>query len=578
MKRKRNSGWMRLGWVVLCAAIANCSTSATLGIEQTSSISTGEAGSDAPIESLPDASTPEGAAPVKIPAFCAQYPRPLPIGGWESTAVFYGSNGKLEYASDADGNRIPDFSYAGYGSGAAIPSVPELVYVEGNGGDVDNTFDDTPRIQAAIDAVAQRPLGASGFRGAVVLGAGLYRIAGIIKLNRDGIVLRGVGHRGDWSTDTVLLAVGGSQSPRIVLGSGVDNGWSDEVPGSRTNIVTPFVSVGARAFEVADASGLGAGDNVIVVHPVTNAWLTAVHWGDTGSDPPWTVDVGPITYNRRVVAKSGNRITLDAPIFNHLDGRLTQSFVFKTYRTNIVSHVGIENLMVDTEYSLQNVESHPLDAIDIIGAEDSFIRDTSTYRFVYAGVRIQNGVRITLSNVEARQPLALRSAGRMVNFALDVRAQLVLFSGCRAEGGRHHFEANGPLSSSGDVFHRSTSEALEYEESSGGLRLFSQGLLYDNVEEIGQGKAQLGCVAEVGLPAAHGWAAVHSVLWNYHFDRSLGSVEKPPTGQNYAIGAGPFSSPIGTCSNVVPGFIEQNEGPLRQESLYEAQLCDRLQR
>jgi hypothetical protein len=70
--------------------------------------------------------------------------------------------------------------------------------------------------------------------------------------------------------------------------------------------------------------------------------------------------------------------------------------------------------------------------------------------------------------------------------------------------------------------------------------------------------------------------AVHSVLWNCRFDRGHGYVEKPPTGQNYAIGRGWLAGKIGTCANAMSGFIEQNSGPLRQESLYEAQLCDRL--
>ena len=33
---------------------------------------------------------------------------------------------------------------------------------------------------------------------------------------------------------------------------------------------------------------------------------------------------------------------------------------------------------------------------------------------------------------------------------------------------------------------------------------------------------------------------------------------------------------IGACGDMPSGFIEQNDMPLRQASLYEAQLCDRL--
>jgi hypothetical protein len=131
------------------------------------------------------------------------------------------------------------------------------------------------------------------------------------------------------------------------------------------------------------------------------------------------------------------------------------------------------------------------------------------------------------------------------------------------------------MSSSGNVFLRCQSETQD-DETSGALRLWSQGILYDNVTENGVGSAKLGCTEEPGLAKSHGWSAVHSVLWNYRFDRSSGSVDKPPTAQNYAIGRGPLASRIGTCDAAADGFVEQKDATLRQESLYEAQLCDRL--
>src|SRR5512134_2534880 len=63
--------------------------------------------------------------------------------------VYPGSDGKLVYVPDEQGNTIPDFSHAGYGGGGSpIPSVPvrETVWpVVG---------DNTANIQAAIDKVS----------------------------------------------------------------------------------------------------------------------------------------------------------------------------------------------------------------------------------------------------------------------------------------------------------------------------------------------------------------------------------------------------------------------------------------
>jgi len=61
--------------------------------------------------------------------------------------------------------------------------------------------DDTASIQTAINAVAAMPLGADGFRGAVLLNAGSYDINTQLTIGASGIVLRGVGRK--WSQSTV---------------------------------------------------------------------------------------------------------------------------------------------------------------------------------------------------------------------------------------------------------------------------------------------------------------------------------------------------------------------------------------
>jgi hypothetical protein len=587
------------GFALGSAFAAACSTSATLGVQLNATTSDGgrvpDAG-DATVASdgevpLPDGEVPPETAddarvqddaasdgsPRVLPMLCDNYPRTAPPGGWESKAVFYGSDNKLLYAVDAEGNRIPDFSYAGYEYGADPPAIPQAVYVDaGRGFFMNMGGDDTARIQAAIDQVGARPAGPDGFRGAVVLGTGVFTLGGPIYVNKSGVVLRGSGHGADGATSTILLATGGNPSARVVLGSGLDNGWTDEIPGTRTSITTTVVAVGSRTFQVADAGRLMFGDNIIIVHALTPAWLAAVDGGNTGSDPAWTADLGPITFNRRVVGRRGNELTLDAPIFNRLDASLSPSYLYLTRRTNIVSHVGIENVWVDTTYQSNDIERHAANSIDVVGAEDAWIRDVTTIHFAYAGVRIQNGVRITIDHVDANDPMANRQPGRMHNFALDARAQLVLVTQSHAQNGRHHFFANSAMNSSGNVILRSSSQSNMDDESTGSIGPFSQGLLFDNVAETGGGSAALGCTTEVGLANAHGWSAAHSVLWNYHFDRGHGAAEKPPTGQNYAIGRGPLSGKIGACVNTTEGFVEQNVGPLRQESLYEAQLCDRL--
>ena len=105
-----------------------------------------------------------------------------------TSLVYPGAGGKLVYVPDSLGNKIPDFSNAGYkGGGVAIPyvTIKETVWpVRG---------DNSTNIQAAIDRVSSLPLDASGFRGTVLLKMGYYNLEKPLYIKASGVVLRGEG-------------------------------------------------------------------------------------------------------------------------------------------------------------------------------------------------------------------------------------------------------------------------------------------------------------------------------------------------------------------------------------------------
>src|SRR4029077_13355080 len=89
-----------------------------------------------------------------------------------TSKIYPGPDGTLVYAADDQGNTIHDASHAGYGGGGvSIPTVAVKETIWPVAGD------NTEHVQAAIDKVSALPPDKYGFRGAVLLRAGYYRMA-----------------------------------------------------------------------------------------------------------------------------------------------------------------------------------------------------------------------------------------------------------------------------------------------------------------------------------------------------------------------------------------------------------------
>src|SRR3982751_2986788 len=86
-----------------------------------------------------------------------------PSSSDKSIWVYPATNGKLQYKTTERGDRIMDFSYAGYmGGGVAFPDPPIVISLEPVAGD------NTAAIQQAINTVSKmNPV--NGFRGTVLL-------------------------------------------------------------------------------------------------------------------------------------------------------------------------------------------------------------------------------------------------------------------------------------------------------------------------------------------------------------------------------------------------------------------------
>ena len=499
---------------------------------------------------------------------------------WQSERVYFGPDSNLIYTRDTLGNSIPDFSYAGYqNSEVSIPDVPVVKEVAPVAGD------NTDHIQSAIIELAKLPVDSiSGFRGTLLLSAGEYEVKGYVRVYESGIVLRGVGDGADPAGNTILKATGNSPAARtvIVAGGGTSTSWKDKDEASVVDIISDTVYVGDRRFRVSDASYYNVGDNIIIYHPCSEQWLTAIDFGGTFSDPPWNINEQPIVYNRYITDINNDTITIDAPVYNHLIRELAQSYIYKYTRKGIKTNIGIENLRIDIETTGGDDELHAWNAIDLYQIEDAWVRNCTMLHFVVSGIRSSTASRITVENCRAVQPVSVIEGTKRYNFNVYTASQLILFKNCHASYGRHHFVSNGTSWTSGCVFLDCTS-SFAYTTSEGHRR-WSTGLLFDNCIELNgpiSDARLLGLYNRGDWGTGHGWAAAHSVAWACDVAGGQLIVQQPPTAQNYAIGCfgyvtgasppAPFPAP--------EGYIEgANLAGLEPRSLFIAQLDERLRK
>jgi hypothetical protein len=498
---------------------------------------------------------------------------------WNSTVVEVDQQGCLSYPEDDEKNRIPDFSFAGYNHGEGdLPVVAVKVTISPINGD------NTDHVQNAIDQVAQFPLDQNGYRGAVLLNSGTYEIKGELKINSSGVVLRGSGDGSDPSSNTILWATGNSPSKRdiITAGGGNETEWSGQVSGTKTNITTSFVQVGDFSFDVDNPGVYSIGDNIIIHHPGSQDWVDALNGGGSPSGD-WDVNKYNIIFNRNITQINGNTITVDAPVYNHLDLNLSQSFIYKYDRSGLLTNIGIENLRIDIDHT-GTAENHAKNAVVFKQVENAWATNCSFLHFIYSGVVTYTSSQISVINCRAIDPQGIVTGSRMYNFNVETASNNILFKDCYAKGGRHAYVSNGVTKVSGIVFLRCESE--DPYTSSEGHRHWSIGMLYDNLYDHGNlpsdgGGRVLGLYNRGNWGSNHGWSNAHSVAWNCDVRRISGSdgkvvIQKPPTAQNYAIGGYGNFTGNGPHSGSAGHIEGTGQTGLFPTSLYEAQLNCRL--
>jgi hypothetical protein len=491
----------------------------------------------------------------------------------ESQWVHPGPDGKLVYKTTSRGDRIMDFSSAGYmGGGVALPYVAVKRTVKPSGG-----ADDTAAIQDAIDAVAVMPLH-DGFRGAVLLASGTFNCSGSIYLSSDGVVLRGSGAGGP-TASTIKMT--GSKHAAIVLRRSDRSGRLTAVPtrqpddSAATSIADAYVPAGATSFNVADATGLSVGDVIDIQRPVTQSWIHFMQMDDlvrNGRPQTWIRAGSRITAERTISAISGKQITLDIPLSDCFDSRYLNppgTAVAKVKPLPLLSHAGVEQLRIECPAMKISYTQHPYSALRING-QDCWARDLAieeTMNSVSIG-----GRRITLQRVVVNRTVPNVGGSKPAEFAPN--GSQVLLDRCSSNGDNIWHVATGGYQTGPIVLLNCTFQGNGHIE---GHQRWSTGMLLDNCN-VPQGGIDFKNRGSMG--SGHGWAIGWSVAWNCTAAAYV--IQQPPGAMNWAIGCvGPSrlaARPFASGPMLPEGTFSSLEKPVEPKSLYLAQLAERLGR
>jgi hypothetical protein len=488
------------------------------------------------------------------------------FGQATSSWVYYDSHGKLRYGTDAAGNRIIDYSWAGYrGGGVALPRVPARVTVNPSGGD------DTAAIQSAIDTVSALQPDRRGFRGAVLLSPGSFNVSATLHITTSGVVLAG---SGSGTNGSILTMTGSPFALLAVSGSG------SYTRGASVSITDNFVPSGARSFSVSDASGFNVGDRILISRPVTAAWVSFMGMDKlvrNGLPQTWIAPGSEILTDRTITAINGSQIFIDAPVTDSFDSQFLSppggSIATYTFGGRI-SQVGIEHLRIVAPAT--TVTSPLYQAATLSSVQNGWLRDLSIQDTENTFQLSNTNKQITLDSITVVHTVAQTNSAAPADFALS--GTQILVNNCSVTGHGNTWPFVTQAQVTGPVV---VLEAFADDRGFAPHQRWATGLLCDLCQfpsSFAGDKTGIAYSNRGNFGSGQGWDAGWSVAWNVATTDFL--IQAPPGTHNWCIGCtGTVLSEAapGSDGTILPNGIYESLGtPVTPGSLYLAQLKQRL--
>lgn len=457
---------------------------------------------------------------------------------------------KITYMPDAQGNRIPDYSFCGYRSSeATIPSASNVIFVPFREGDASDI------IQRAINYAASLKPDANGLRGAVLLDKGTFVLDKNLMISVSGVVLRGVS-----KTETILKKRGFDRSAFVKI-----EGKNNAQIADTYEISNTYLPVNEKTITLAGAPSIKTGDRVKIIRPSTKEWIASIGcatFGGGESALGWKPGDTDLVWDRTVTAVNGNSISIDAPLTVAIDSKFGGGKVSVYNWTERISECAVENLTLESDYnrSYPKDEDHCWTGISVENAENCWVRAVNFRHFAGNAIFLQpTASKITVEDCISCEPVSeIGGFRRMTFFNMG---QLNLFQRCYSENGINDFAVGFTAAGPNAFVQCDTKESLGF---SGSTDAWACGLLFDVVNIDGNnltfknlGQSKNGA----------GWNTANSMFWQCTASE-IECYSPAADAKNRAYG----------CWSQYSGDGEwaESDNHVQPRSLFYAQLQDRL--
>ena len=484
---------------------------------------------------------------------------PLDAGGGGHTTQSFSAGGR-EF-------RLLDYSYSGYtlGQKSLASNLPcDNVRISGNG-------DITAELQSAVDSLGK----AQG--GSVLIPAGHFTLTRSISIPYDNVSIVGA------SSELTVIEVPASYNPKSDCDEGIftfgklTGGWNKAWV-DRGSVITALAQIareGDSQIAVADATAIAPGDWIVI---------TQYHWPDfsrRNSGGVWPSYNGfpanpasadrefTFSYLRQVLDRSGNLLSLDAPLPWTLDPANNPVQLRRPDNsiTNLRHNVGVAGLSIEFAGNANAENGRPAGSgVYFEGVRDGWIYDVKVSNFPRYGFYMDHAARITILDSAVNKAQDYGEGG--YGYGVNIRSsQNILVRRTQVHDTRHGFSSRGALSS-----------MLVYSQSESSLSTLnddthfamSQGLLWD-AHRLVQTSGLMGIYRGAESSGAH--ETVGSVAyWNVSGDGTRdtwygGAMTLNPSSDGWAIVVGTTGIRVNEAAQPLSGSEAIPESPGVRQSV-----------